>query len=254
MREDRDLRRPGSHTGVALTRLDFGWWASNGPTGGYLASLALEAACERAALDPSWARSIDLHVLRLAAADRYQVNVSLVTGPSRIALASVTFSQGEPFATASVYFSPPRGTTQAGDSAPPSALPPEAYAEMSTSGLRVPPVMGQFSYRPTAGPDGRGPKDGWDLVWVRPVHPVAGRAGVARMLDCWYPPNHMRMVRNYLAGIDELADPPAANLLGASVLFPADDERYATANFALLANRLIVVADGHYLEHDRGLV
>ena len=118
--------RPGD----ARARLDFGWWASNGPTGGYLASLALNHACEETDLDPTQARSVELSVLRPAAADAYVTDVSIAAGPTRIALATVTFTQDEPFAQASIYFSPPVDGSIPGDCKPPGALPPEAYAEI----------------------------------------------------------------------------------------------------------------------------
>jgi hypothetical protein len=107
--------------------LDFGWWASNGPTGGYLASLVLEASCRATALSQSWARSVDLHVVRLAAADRYQTTVSALGGPTGITVCMVNFAQGEPFATANVQFGPPRGDSHGGDAGAPSVLPAEAY-------------------------------------------------------------------------------------------------------------------------------
>jgi len=44
------------------SRLDFGWWASNAPTGGYLTRLSLEAAGRVTGLEAGTARSVDLHV------------------------------------------------------------------------------------------------------------------------------------------------------------------------------------------------
>jgi hypothetical protein len=159
------------------------------------------------------------------------------------------FAQDGPFATATVYFSPPRGASSAGDATPPAILPPEAYAEM-TVGRPAPPVMNQFSYRPVAGSDARGAANGWDLVWVRPLWSTpVGRTGVARLLDCWYPPNHMRVVREYLAGAPQLTEPPAVNLLAASVLFPAADQAYTVDKSTLVANRIDTITDGHYYEH-----
>lgn len=239
---------PDPPLGDAHPRLDFGWWASNGPTGGYLASLALDRACEETDLDPTAARSVELSVLRLAAADTYVTDVSVAAGPTRIALATVTFSQDEPFAQASVYFSPSVGGSIPGDCEPPGALPPEAYAELASNSLHGPPVMSQFVYRPTTDPDGQSPKPGWDLVWVRPVQPMSGRANVARLVDNWYPPNHTRAVRNYLTGHAELAEPPTVSLLGASIVFPAPEDAYRNVSFVLVANQLDIVTNGHYFE------
>jgi hypothetical protein len=82
-------------------------------------------------------------------------------------------------------------------------------------------------------------------LWSTPV----GRTGVARLFDCWYPPNHMRVVREYLAGAAELTEPPAVNLLAASVLFPAADQAYTVDKSTLVANRIDTITDGHYYEH-----
>ena len=192
--------------------------------------------------------AVELSVLRSAAADTYVTAVSVAAGPTRIALATVTFSQHEPFAQASIYFSPSVGSSIPGDCKPPGALPPEAYAEMASNRLHGPPVMSQFVYRPTTDPDGQSPKPGWDLVWVRPVQPMSGRANVARLVDNWYPPNHTRAVRNHLTGHAELAEPPTVVLLGASIAFPASEDAYRNVNFALVANKLDIVTNGHYFE------
>jgi len=245
MGERPTLARPDN----ARPRLDFGWWASNGPTGGYLASLALDRECQETELDATGVRSVELSVLRLAAADTYVTDVSVAAGPARIALASVTFNQqDEPFAQASVYFSPSVGGSNPDDCRPPGALPPEAYAELASNRLNGPPVMGQFVYRPTTDPDGQSPKPGWDLVWVRPVRSMSGRSSVARLVDSWYPPNHTRAVRNYLTGHAELAEPPTVSLLRASIVFPAPEDAYRNMNFVLVANQLDIVTNGHYFE------
>ena len=49
--------------------LDSGWWASNGPTAGYLMRLALDAICDVCGTDAG-VRRIELRVSRLAAAGR----------------------------------------------------------------------------------------------------------------------------------------------------------------------------------------
>jgi len=147
--------------------LDYGWWASNGLTGGCLTSLALDITCRTTRITPSWARSATLHLVRLAAADRYHATVTVVTGGTRIAVANVLFTQEEPFATASVHFSPPRGANTAADATPPAVLSPEAYADMATD-LRALQIMGQFSYWPTAAADGRNAHNGWDRVGPGP--------------------------------------------------------------------------------------
>jgi len=243
---DREANVVDEHDSPAV--LDYGWWASNGPTGGYLTSLAIDVACGATGISSSWARSVDLHVIRLAAAGPYRTTVSVVAGPTRINLATVTFAQGEPFAISTVYFGPSRGASGAGDAKPPAVLPPEVYAEM-TVGVRSPPVMQQFSYRPTTPADGQSAKDGWDLVWVRALGPTPpGRVGILRLVDCWYPPNHMRVVRKHLAGGAQLTEPPAVNLLAASVHLPGAEDAYTTDEPILVANRLDTITEGHYYE------
>ena len=252
-RPGRGFPRESHDEGRAGGRLDFGWWASNAPTGGYLTRLSLEEAGRVTSADASTARCVDLHVLRLAAADDFETSVEVAAGPSGLALVTVTFRQARPFAVASVYFSPSdsAASTYVADADPPAALPPLAYAEMTADRVAGPPVTSQFRYRPTTGPDGAGPRPGWDVFWVQPAgrHAV-GRAGVVGMVDCWYPPSYMRSVREYLRDPqDALTEPDASNLLGVQVLFSAADSSYDNTNFALVANRLSAGTDGHYFEH-----
>jgi hypothetical protein len=86
---------------LRVRQLDFGWWASNGPTAGYLMRLALEALDHNVDSDAK-VRRIDLHVLRLAAAAPFDVNVSTNPGAAGLHLVTVTFGQIEPFAVASL--------------------------------------------------------------------------------------------------------------------------------------------------------
>jgi hypothetical protein len=238
--------------GPAGGRLDFGWWASNAPTGGYLTRLSLEEAGRVTGADASTARCVDLHILRLAAADDFETKVEVAAGPFGLALVTVTFRQARPFAVASVYFSPSDGSASAyvADADPPAALPPLAYAEMTMGGTTLPPVTSQFRYRPTTGLDGTEPRPGWDVFWVQPARRHAvGRAGAVGMIDCWYPPSHMRSVREYLRDPrGALTEPDAMNLVGVQVHFSAPDASYDNTNFALVANRISTVTDGHYFE------
>jgi hypothetical protein len=244
--------QPGSRREGGLpVQLDYGWWASNGPAGGYLTSLALEAAQRAPGLARAIPRGVDLHILRLAAADEFDTTVAVATGPTRLALATVTFCQGEPFAVASMYYSPARGSSLDLELRPPAALPPEAYPEMATNERSLPPVTSRFRYRPTTGPDGRGPRPGWDVVWVRPHgRRLTGRAEIATVLDCWYPPSHMHRVREYLRGARAvLNNPPPTNLMAVHALFPAPEAAYGQVSDVLLANFLSGSAEGHYFEH-----
>ena len=54
----------------------------------------------------------------------------------------------------------------------------------------------------------------------------------------------MRLVREQLAGATQLPDPPAVNLLAASVLFPAGEGAYRTDRSALVASRIDSTTDG----------
>src|SRR5258708_15428427 len=204
-------------------RLDFGWWASNGPTAGYLVGLVLESVGRLPGLDSMTPRSVDLRIVRLAAADDFDVTAAFVEAAGGVATVMVTLAQREPFATASVQL----GRRLAEESIAPShrlsAMPPEAYAEMEMRRSGAPPVTGQFTYRPTTDPDGTGPQPGWDLVWVSPRSgQYSGHQHTAKILDSWYPASHMRDVREHLGRAQppsELSQPPATNLPGAPVEF-----------------------------------
>jgi hypothetical protein len=240
---------------LRLRQLDFGWWASNGPTAGYLARLALEALDHDGDTDAS-VRRIDLHVLRLAAAAPFDITVSTTPGAAGLDLVTVTFGQMEPFAVASLTLGADERGTVAGDVEPPAARPLEAYRPMDTRNL--PPVTSQFVYRPTAGPDGRGPRAAWDVVWLTPTDSrLHGRALVASIIDCWYPPSFMRSVREHLHAGQGLEQPKPTNLVAASVSFTASHATYRRAHHALLCNQISSISDGHYFERsevwsDRG--
>jgi hypothetical protein len=233
-----DARRP----------LDVGWWASNGPTAGYLMRLALEALDHNVDSDAS-VRRIDLHILRLAAAAPFFVTVSTKPGAAGVDLVSVTFGQMESFAVASLTLGVDERGTAAGDIEPPAALPLGAYRPMATRSAELPPVTSRFVYRPTSEPDGRGPRSGWDVVWVTPTDPrLHGRALVASIIDCWYPPSFMRSVREHLRTHEELEQPKPSTLAAASVSFTASRATYSRAHHVLLANQISSIADGHAFE------
>jgi hypothetical protein len=253
---------PKQTSGVLLAgRLDFGWWASNGPTAGYLLSLVLGSVSRIPGLESVTPRSADLHIVRLAAADDFDVTAAFAQSAGGVATVMVTLDQGEPFATAAVQV----GRRLAQESIPPShhlgAFPPEVYAAMEMRRSGAPPVTGQFAYRPATNPDGTSPQPGWDLVWVSPRSgQYSGRQHIAKILDCWYPASYMRAVRQHLGRrqpLNELSEPAATNLLGAHVEFTSPDEAYTDLTNALLASRVKVSADGYQFEQqeiwsDRG--
>ena len=242
-------------------RLDFGWWASNGPTAGYLLSLVLGSVGRIPGLDSLTPRSVDLRIVRLAAAGDFDVTAGFAQAAGGVATVMVTLAQGEPLATASVQL----GRRLAQESIAPShrlgVFPPAAYAEMEMRREGAPPVTGQFTYRPTTNADGTSPQPGWDLVWVSPRSgQYSGRQHTAKILDCWYPASYMRAVRQHLTReqpLRELRQPAATNLLGAHIEFTCPDEAYADLNNTLLASRLKSTADGYQFEQqeiwsDRG--
>jgi hypothetical protein len=245
--------RPKQTSGPSLTgRLDFGWWASNGPTAGYLVSLVLASVGRLPGLDSVTPRSVDLHIVCLPAADDFEATAALAQAAGGVATVTVTLAQREPFATASVQV----GRRLAEESIPPShrldAFPPEVYSVMEMRRPGLPPVTGQFSYRPTTNPDGTGPRPGWDLVWVSPRSgQYSGHEHVAKIIDCWYPASYMRAVHEHLGRVrplDELIQPAATNLLGAHVEFTSPEEAYADLSDALLASRLKASTDGYQFE------
>jgi hypothetical protein len=248
---DTHTPAPGASPGNAADRrrrLDFGWWASKRPTAGYLVRLALEAIA-RVTHPAGTVRRADLHVLRLAAAAPFDVALSAQPGAFGLHLWTLTFDQGGPFAVASVLAAPDYGPASPGDASPPSALPLEAYPPMRTPAATMPPVTSRFVYRPTTELDGSGPRAGWDVVWATPTDPqLGGQALVASLIDCWYPPNHMRAVRAHLGAGQPLIEPQGTSLVATSVAFTAPSSAYHDLRHALLANQIASVSDGYYFE------
>jgi hypothetical protein len=229
-------------------RLDFGWWASNGPTAGYLIRLALKAA-EKAHPAHPYARQVSLQVLTLPAAEPVEVAASTLSGPSDTGILTVTFTQGHLFALASLALGPPGGESAPSDASPPPALPREAYRPMVMLSLQVPPVTSHFEYRPTGDLSGRGPLDGWDIVWLTPTdHNLSGQDLVASMIDSWYPPSFISAVRAHLRDGGPLRQPAPGVLTSATVSFPASRKVYDSTRHALLANQITATTDGYCFE------
>ena len=109
--------------------LDFGWWASNGPTAGYLMRLALDAIGDACGTDAG-VRRIELRVSRLASAGPFELAIAGAADPADIELLRLTFDQGRPFATATVLRAWAAGAEVGGDASPPAALPRDAYRPM----------------------------------------------------------------------------------------------------------------------------
>jgi hypothetical protein len=229
--------------------LDYGWWASDGPTAGYLIRRAIDALKQSPDAGRGQVRHAHVQVLRLAAADAIDISIMSASGTHGIGRVTVTFGQGGEFAVATLTVGPRLGHSGTGDGTPPAALPLDAYVPMITSSPTLPPVTGQFEYRPTTDRDGRGPRPGWDVVWVTPTdRGLRGHALVASIIDCWYPPSFMRAVGEHLRSREPLAQPAPTVLISASISFPADQAAYDHVRHALLANHLSATAEGYCFE------
>lgn len=247
-----DTREPAP--GPPAEPVDFGWWASDAPTGGYLLRRALEAGKEQLGIDFPLVRHVHLQVLRYAAAGPVDITVDASRGMAATARATVTFRQEQhDVAVASMTLGAARlGPTEQGDTVRPRVRRRTSYPPMKTPSPTLPPVTARFVYRPTGAGDGSVPHPGWDQVWVTPTDPqLRGRALVASIVDCWYPPSFMRSMTASLRDGQPLEQPPPLVLISAGISFPADDQTYDSVRHALLANQLIGAADGYYFEHSQ---
>jgi hypothetical protein len=248
-----------SLTAPSVASLDFGWWANNGPTGGYLLSLALAAADEQDQVPGQVVRYAAVQLLELPVVGAFAYEAIRLRSRSGSGVTSVDFAQRRLFATAQVISGAADGPSRPGDATPPPALPSEAYRPIVMSSPRV-PVTQHFEYRPTGDIDGRGPRDGWDVVWLTPLdHELNGRRLVASMFDCWYPPSHMRAVRQHLRNGEPLCQPSPTVLTAATVSFTAADPAYDDISHALLASQVTGTTGGwiferHEIWSQRGLL
>jgi hypothetical protein len=228
--------------------LDYSWWASDGPTGGYLLRLALEFILDLKA-DVGEIRSITVQVLRRAAASSYTIEATALPGANGVRVLTVIFGQQGPFAIAHVVFARPRGEGFASDAMPPAVLPSAAYDVLKTSDGAGPPVLRQFDYRPTTGPDGSTARDGWDSTWVesRSRTRLAGPALLASVIDCWYPANHSRLIREHLQERSgALTNPASTHLTEARITFVTRPGKEDGA--LLLATQLCALSNGQHTE------
>ena len=247
-----------SLTALSVASLDFGWWANNGPTGGYLLSLALAAADDdhRSA---DVVRHAALQLLGLPAVGAFAYEPTWLASRPGTGFISVDFVQRRLFATAQVLTGAADGASRPGEVKPPSALPRETYRPIVMSSPGV-PVTQHFEYRPTVELDGRSPRYGWDVVWLTPLdHELHGRQLVASMIDCWYPPSHMQAVRQHLRSGEPLRQPSPTVLTAAVVSFTADDPAYDDISHALLASQVTGTTGGwiferHEIWSERGVL
>ena len=229
--------------------LDFNWWASDGPTGGYLISLAIEAATGRGQAPHTQGRSLDLHIVGGARADRYEASLGTARNGSGSPETEIVFRQHDtPFAVASLRGLLTMRKTLILRQSPPDALPPQRYKEMVWS-EPAPPVTSQFSYRPVVSSDGTTAFSDRDLVWIRPTGRGAFQYGVTAVVDSWYPAHFMQSVRAFLRGdTSELHEPSATALEAVHATIFEPRRPLAPEEHVLLASRLIAASSGHYEE------
>src|SRR5258708_8839297 len=106
--------------------LDYGWWASDGPTAGYLVRRAIDALEQSPDAGRGQVRHAHVQVLRLAAADAIDISVARASGTHGIGRVTVTFGQGGEFAVATLPVGPPPAPSATRDRTPPPPLPPHA--------------------------------------------------------------------------------------------------------------------------------
>jgi hypothetical protein len=127
----------------------------------------------------------------------------------------------------------------------PAVLPSAAYDVLKTSDGSGPPVLRQFDYRPTTGPDGSTAPDGWDLTWVESSSRtrLAEPALLAYVIDCSYPANHSRLIREHLQNRSgALTNPASTHLTEARVTFVTRPGNEHGA--LLLATQLCTLSNG----------
>jgi hypothetical protein len=247
-----DIREPV--VPAPVEPLDLRWFASDGPTAGYLLRRALEAGEELLGIDFSLVRHVHLQVLKCAAPGPVEITAYVSRGVAATAQARVIFNQEkDDVGVALMTIGAARlGPTEPGDTARLRVQPRTNYPPMKTPSPPLPPVTARFVYRPTRAGDGSVPHPGWDQVWVTPTDPdLRGRALVASILDCWYPPSFIRSINASLRGGEPLDQPPPLVLITAGISFPADDQTYNSVRHAVLASRLTGVVDGYYFEHSQ---
>jgi Acyl-CoA thioesterase N-terminal domain len=121
-----------------MSALDYGWWASDGPTAGYLARRTIDALEQSPGAGRGQVRHVHVQVLRLPAADAIDISVASARDTHGISRLTVTFGQGGEFAVATLTVGPRLGHSGTGDAMPPAALPLDAYVPMSTPSRTLP--------------------------------------------------------------------------------------------------------------------
>src|SRR5260370_10122357 len=77
--------------------LDYGWWASDGPTAGYLARRAIDAVEQLPDAGRGQVRHAHVQLLRLPAADAIDISIARTTATHATARATVSSAQAAEF-------------------------------------------------------------------------------------------------------------------------------------------------------------
>jgi hypothetical protein len=240
--------------------LDHQWWASDGPTGGYLLRLAIEAA-RPLTNDGHQVRTATLRVRRQARPAAFTSLASTAPGTAGLGRITVSFDQDGAFADADLTTGPSHESTAEAGALPPPARPAACYMPALMHPGPPPPSTAQFRYRPAVGPDGTGLRPGWEAVWVSPSrrNQIRGTPLITSLVDCWYPASLLRTARRVLSGTRSAAggpvsEPPPLVLADAHLSFAHSistapgDVSSAKPPWFLLAIQLSPLVDGYHLE------
>ena len=232
-----------------LSKLDFAWWTSNGPSAGHLFQIAIGSAEGAGLLAASSPSVVDLRVLGYGTPGEVKLVGQYVSPLSygNDGLATVNFIQGSLIAQAAVGIPTPQNGPDMTGAMPPTVLTPNEYPRMSEMTV---PVTRNFHYRPTGLADSPTPMPGWDAVWIERRRDHARRKGlVASVVDAWYPGHFLRVVHDFLGGDSKpLQDPPSSRLLGGRLTFTAPDGDYENLDRLLLVTRLDATVRGRQFE------
>jgi acyl-CoA thioesterase len=184
---------PGRYGGEASP----GWSAPNGPNGGYLAAIVLQALTAEVADAERAPRSLTLHYLRPPAAGALDVAVAVErTGRNVTSLTARLTQHGRLCVLALAAFS--RDLPSALDyAAPPPELPAADELEVHPPPAGAPEISHRLQVRPAVG---AAPFSGADEAvtggWLRLAEPrPADAAAAALYCDAWLPAPYTRLTR-----------------------------------------------------------
>ena len=226
------VARPGTSAEPGKHERDLAWHRLPGspvvgvgqPNGGYLLRLAIEAA-RPLTDDGHQVRSATLRVRRQARLAAFTSLASTAPGTAGLGRITVSFDQDGAFADADLTTGPSHGSTAEADALPPPARPTAYYMPMLMRPRSPPPFTVQFRHRPVVGPDGTGPRPGWEAVWVSPSpqNQIRGTPLITSLVDCWYPASLLRTAQWVLSEIragtgGPVTEPPPPMVLASAHL------------------------------------